>query len=137
MPGGRLQMSLLTASRHKAAACSDGTHPDQEVTAPEAFGLWCKRRRLLEHGSETSPEHRLSFHLLAQLPAAAGTCWLAAVRGRPEHIATFSTAGNKWFSVESILLTLLSCKGKFFRKENSCHAAPLALRWQQVEVCAQ
>lgn len=66
-------MSLLTASRHKAAACSDGTHPDQEVTAPEAFGLWCKRQRLLEHGSETSPEHRLSFHLLAQLPAAAGT----------------------------------------------------------------
>ena len=41
--GARLQMSLRTAPHHKLAACSDGTHLDQEVKLPKVFGLWYKR----------------------------------------------------------------------------------------------
>jgi len=36
-------MSLLSAPHHKPTACSDGTHPGQEVKTPKVFALWYKR----------------------------------------------------------------------------------------------
>lgn len=133
--GGRLPMSLPTAPKHSPAACCGRTHPEQEVKAPEGFGLWHKRAAA--DGTQVRVLFRaeLSFPPPCTTPACSRPLLAHSHPGRPQHAATFGAAGKGRLPVGSIPLTsaflLLLPAGVLQQWESPPHAAASALGcWQ-------